>query len=157
MDVVITVEPTYPYGVPTFRKSTAEQIARILGFEINFVQIKMPIEPDPYNFVHQFATFVSVAHLWVVKDKSISEIWAGRNQAEVPVIKDPNNFKTQQILAWQTMHPNIPFVHPLEHLTKQQHWEMIPNDIKPLISSCIFHNSCGKCEKCVEFARLVQT
>lgn len=150
MDKVITVGPTYPYGVATYKKETLEQIAQLLGFEINYAQIKLPIEPEPYSFVHQYATFIAVAHLWVVKDPTITEIWAGRNSAEVPVVRDPTNFKTQQLTAWHTMHPDIPWNHPLEHMTKREHWLSIPDNIKPLVSSCIFHRACGTCPKCHE-------
>lgn len=155
MDVVVTVEPTYPYGVRTFRKSTAEQIARILGFEINYAQIKIPVEPEPYNFVHQFASFVAIAHLWVVKDKSISEVWAGRNRREIPAVRDETNFKTQQLIFWDALHPDIPFVHPLEHMTKLEQWQSIPDDLKPLVSSCVTYNACGKCFKCKEVIEMM--
>jgi 7-cyano-7-deazaguanine synthase in queuosine biosynthesis len=155
MDTIITVDATYPYGMNTYRKDTLEQIARKLGFIINYAYIKLPIEPEPYKFVHQFATFVAIAHLWTVKDTSITEVWAGRNQREVPVQQDPTNFKTQQLLAWDFMHPNIPFVHPLEHMTKLEQWNSIPGDIQPLVSSCVTHNRCGRCFKCEEIQKML--
>jgi 7-cyano-7-deazaguanine synthase in queuosine biosynthesis len=154
-DVLVTVLPTFPRGIVTSKLQSAQAIAERFGFTVNYAQIQLPVEPEPYNFVHQLASFVAVAHLWVVKDSSITEIWAGRNSAEVPIVHDPLNFKTQQLAAWNFMHPTIPFIHPLQHLTKIQHWRSIPLDVQPLVNSCIFYNNCGKCYKCQEVQELI--
>ena len=154
-DILVTILPTFPRDIITSKLESANAIADRFGFTINYAQIRLPIEPEPYNFVHQFASFVAVAHLWVVKDSSITEIWAGRNSAEVPVVHDPLNFKTQQLAAWNFMHPNIPFRHPMEKLTKIQQWESIPMYLRHLVSSCVIYNNCGKCFKCVEFQQML--
>ena len=154
-DVLVTILPTFPRDMITSKLESAQAIADRFGFTINYAQIQLPIEPEPYNFVHQFASFIAVAHLWVVKDSSITEIWAGRNSAEVPVVHDPLNFKTQQLAAWNFMHPSIPFRHPMEKLTKIQQWESIPLYLRHLVSSCVTYNNCGKCYKCVEFQQML--
>ena len=53
--------------------------------------------------------------------------------------------------AWKLMHPTIPFLHPLDHLSKRQQWELIPEDVRPLVSSCIYHAMCGQYYKCREW------
>jgi 7-cyano-7-deazaguanine synthase in queuosine biosynthesis len=41
------------------------------------------------------------------------------------------------------------FKTPLSHMTKSQQWEMIPDDIKPLVLTC-YNKVCGTCFKCQE-------
>lgn len=38
---------------------------------------------------------------------------------------------------------------PLSHMTKAQQWELIPDDVKPLVLTC-FNKVCGTCFKCEE-------
>ena len=154
-DVLVTVLPTFPRDIVTSKMQSAQAIAERFGFTVNYAQIQLPIEPEPYNFVHQLASFVAVAHLWAVKDLSITEIWAGRNRSEVPVVRDVNDFKTQQLMFWHALHPNIPFVHPLEHMTKLEQWQRIPDELKPLVNSCVTYNSCGHCYKCKEIVEMM--
>ena len=77
-DTVITMNHWYPHEVKTYDHTTVEKNAAHFGFRINYVDIKIPTLPGLYGRDHQIASFISVAHLWVAKDKSIKEIWSGR-------------------------------------------------------------------------------
>ena len=44
---------------------------------------------------------------------------------------------------------------PICGWTKKQMWEYISDDIKPYVTSCVTGDSCGKCNKCEEFSRIV--
>lgn len=152
-DKLLTVFPTYPAGIPTFNESNLKSIALHYGFTPIFAQIKLPLEPEPYNFVHQLHTFFSISHLWVEKDQSIREVWYGLNNTDLK----PNNEPIYKRLmsAWDMLHPDTKFRFPLSYRSKKQQWDLIDTEIKPLVTTCITHNNCGTCSKCLEFTKLV--
>lgn len=154
-DVLLTILPTYPNDVATFRKGTAEDIAHHYGLEVRYARIEVPLEPLPYNFVHQMRSFVSVANLWVAKDTAITEVWCGRNAKEPGPTLAP--FIDQMMAAWAVLHPAVPFLHPLDHLSKREQWELIPSALRDLVSSCIHHRMCGTCKKCLELTCLSES
>lgn len=154
-DVLLTILPTYPNDWATFRKNSAEAIAKHHGLEIRYARIEMPLEPMPYTFVHQMRSFISVANLWVAKDKLITEVWCGRNSKEPGESLAP--FIEQMMAAWAVLHPAVSFLHPLDHLSKRQQWELIPATIRSLVSTCMFHRMCGTCKKCLELTCLSES
>lgn len=154
-DVLLTIQPTYPNDLATFRKNSAEALAKHYGLKMQYARIELPIEPQPYNFVHQMRVFVSIANLWVAKDVNITEVWCGRNSKEPKLLLAP--FINQMMAAWDVLHPKVPFLHPLDHLSKREQWELIPGNIKPLVSSCIHHRICGRCYKCMELTCLSES
>lgn len=155
-DIVITMNHWYPHEVKTYDATSVEKIAAYFGLGINYVDITIPTVPGLYGRDHQTASFTSVAHLWVVKHRSISEVWSGRNSAEAPDPNDLSIFKVREQKVWERVHPNIPYRRPLEHLSKIQQWKLIPDSIKPLIKTCIYHSNCGHCFKCVEFNKMLE-
>lgn len=154
-DVLVTILPTYPNDIATFRKDSAEAIAKHYGLRMNYVRIEMPVEPIPYNFVHQMRSFISVANLWVAKDLSITEVWCGRNVKEPGPALAP--FIEKMMAAWAVLHPTVPFLHPMDHMTKRQQWDAIPKEVRPLVSSCVHHRMCGVCKKCMEWVCLSES
>lgn len=148
-DVLLSIEPTYPNDFTTYRKESSEKIAAHFGHAVQHAKASIPIEPMPYRFVHQMRTFISVCNLWVAKDGRITEVWCGRNSAEPGEKLKP--FIDQMMSAWSVLHPNVPFLHPLDHLSKREQWELIPPELKPLLSSCLHHRMCGTCHKCLEW------
>jgi 7-cyano-7-deazaguanine synthase in queuosine biosynthesis len=154
-DVLLTIQPTYPNDLTTYRQGSAEQIAERYGLKMNFAGATVPLEPRPYRFVHQMRVFVSVANLWVAKDASITEVWCGRNAKEPGPSLAP--FINQMMDAWDVLQPTVPFLHPLDHLSKREQWELIPQDVRPLVSTCMFHRMCGTCKKCLELTCLSES
>jgi 7-cyano-7-deazaguanine synthase in queuosine biosynthesis len=154
-DVLLTIQPTYPNDLATYRQGSAEQIAERYGLKMNFAGATVPLEPRPYRFVHKMRVFVSVANLWVAKDASITEVWCGRNAKEPGPSLAP--FINQMMDAWDVLQPTVPFLHPLDHLSKREQWELIPQDVRPLVSTCMFHRMCGTCKKCLELTCLSES
>jgi hypothetical protein len=154
-DVLLTIQPTFPNDTTTYRQKTAEKIAAWHGFRMNYAGAMIALEPHPYRFVHQMRVFVSLANLWVAKDERITEVWCGRNSSEPGSSLAP--FINQMMDAWDVLHPRVPFLHPLDHLSKRQQWELIPLEVRPLVSSCIFHRMCGTCKKCLELTCLSES
>jgi 7-cyano-7-deazaguanine synthase in queuosine biosynthesis len=150
-DVLVTVLPTFPRDIVTSKLQSAQAIAQRFGFTMNYAQIQVPVEPDPYNFVHQARTFLSVANLWVAKDTRITELWFGRCKEDINPPSRPVNI----VEAWNLLYPDIPWTRPLEHVSKWDQWKSIPLDVQPLVSSCVVYNNCGKCYKCQEVQKLI--
>ena len=154
-DVLLTIKPTFPSDRATFRASTAERIAEHFGLKMHFAGASIPLEPVPYRFVHQMQSFVGLASLWVAKDSSITEVWCGRNSKEPGEALAP--FIDRMMAAWDVLNPTVPFLHPLDHLSKRQQWDLIPQEIRPLVSSCVLHRMCGVCKKCLELTCLSES
>jgi len=150
-DVLVTILPTFPRDMITSKLESARAIAERFGFTVNYAQIRLPVEPEPYNFVHQVRTFFSVANLWVAKDPRITELWFGRCLEDV----SPPNRPAEIITAWNLLYPNIPWTRPLENVSKWDQWQSIPVDVRSMVSSCVTYNNCGKCYKCLEVQKLI--
>lgn len=150
-DTIVTVGPTFNRILYSYHKENCIKIAEYFGLSIDFVQVSLPVRNKNPKFVHQFSTFIALAHLWCSRDPDITQVWLGRNSTEVPKIRNLHDPRTRELMSWSTMHPDVPVLHPLEKLTKQQHWELIPDSIKPLVVSCDFQTNCGTCNKCKEF------
>lgn len=154
-DVLLTIDPAYPHDLKSYRKDTAQQIARYFGLRMQYARATIPIEPSPQRFVHQMRTFISLCNLWVAKDESVIAVWCGRNSAEPGPRLKP--FIDQMMAAWDKLHPDVPFLHPLTHLSKREQWNLIPPKVRPLVSSCINHRMCGTCHKCLEWTCLSES
>lgn len=154
-DVLLSINPTYPSDFVSYRKETTQQIAAHFGHKVQFAGAQIPIDPIPYRFVHQMRTFISICNMWVAKDARITEVWCGRNSAEPGPSLRP--FIEQMMAAWGVLHPSVPFLHPLDHLSKREQWELIPDEVRPLVSSCIHHRMCGTCHKCLEWVCLSES
>ena len=153
-DIALVINPVYATDMVTYRKHTMEQIAKAYGLSIVYVNFQLP-EFKNSAFVHQMSTFVSVCNLMVQKNPQITEVWCGRNILEPH--KDIQDYIEKNMLAWSILNPNIPFKHPLDHLSKKQQWDLISQNIQPLVSSCIHHTFCGRCYKCKEWLCLSES
>lgn len=147
-DIALVVEPTFNNDLHTYRKSSIELLGKRFGVRVVHARAEIP-DLGSRTFVHQMGVFVSLANLVVARNPKISEVWCGRNKAEpAENIKD---YIERHMVAWASLHPLVPFKHPLDNLSKKEQWELIPEDVKPLVSSCIHHRFCGLCYKCKEW------
>ena len=150
-DILVTIKPVFTDHLPTFNVSNVEAIARIYNKTVNYSSITIPVTNR--TFVHQIWYFVAVAGLWVARDTSITRVVSGRH-AEEPTLANKPTFDVL-LSAWNVMHPTVPFEFPNGHLTKLEQWNMIPDNVKPLVSSCLTTPACGYCHKCKEVKRLI--
>ena len=151
-DILVTIKPVFRDYLPSFNTNNIETIAKFYNKNVNYSSVIIPSTGD--KFVHQIWYFVAVAGLWVAKDPSITRVVSGRHAKE----PTPENKPAFDILlsAWDIMHPTVPFLFPNGHLTKLEQWNMIPDNIKPLVSSCLFTPACGVCHKCEESKNLIK-
>lgn len=151
-DILVTVLEVYGRPVTGLHLSNIEHIAKYYNKQIHYVKANIPINPP--MFVHQMWYLHALTTLWVVKDPDISEVWCGRHSTD---LQDPNlrSFIDRMMGIWNLTHPNVPFNHPLDHLTKLEQWELIPDKVKLFVSSCSINSQCGICSKCKEFSELI--
>lgn len=151
-DVALVIQ--LPYSMPSFRPDSVKKIASHFGVRLAYVSPELP-DLGGGVFAHQMTTFVSVCSMFVARHPNITEVWCGRNSSEpsagiARMIED-------HMIAWARMHPATPFLHPLDHLSKREQWELIPRVVRPFISSCVYHSFCGTCPKCKEWLCLSES
>lgn len=146
-DIILTVNMPYKIGI-SYHEQNVEKIANMLGHDLtkSAIALDYPIK----NFTHQINLLMPLANFMCISDSEIDEIWFGRSNQD-----DRHPQAIKYLEAWNLLQPNIPWNHPLIKYSKQELWAMIPDDIKPLVSSCIYQNNCGQCPKCEEFKERV--
>lgn len=147
-DIALTILPTYGSDKPSFREDTTLKIARYFNIPQMYAKATLP-DFGSFGFVHQMSVFVSICNIIVAREKNITEIWCGRNSAEPS--DDILDYIERNMKAWNILNPEVAFNHPLDHLSKKEQMDLIPDEIKPLVSSCLYHNACGQCFKCKEY------
>lgn len=136
--------------VVTYKQSSVEAIASFYGLQPHYAVYKMPeVDRQKKKYIHQMIAFIGIAHMMVNQYSDITEVWCGRNCDEPsPAIA---LMIEQHMAAWAILNPTIPFLHPLDHLSKVEQMALIPKEIRHHISSCVTHNNCGHCFKCKEY------
>jgi 7-cyano-7-deazaguanine synthase in queuosine biosynthesis len=133
-----------------YDKSKCEQIADYFGNRIIFYECCMPDDGEKWQ--HQIHWLMTAAHLYVNSRDDITEVWHGRSQDENRKMSSQKiDTYARHEEAWRILNPKIKLFKPLEFLSKKQQWNLIPDEVKPLVNSCIYNNECGTCHKCKEF------
>jgi 7-cyano-7-deazaguanine synthase in queuosine biosynthesis len=133
-----------------YDRAKCEQIADYFGNRIVFYECSMP--DDGNKWQHQIHWLMTAAHLYVNSRDDITEVWHGRSQDENRKMSSHKvDTYSKHEEAWRILNPKIKLFKPLEFLSKKQQWNLIPDDVKPLVNSCIYNNKCGTCSKCKEF------
>jgi hypothetical protein len=133
-DIALVIRPTDVKDVQaalTYKQSSIDAISKFFNISVHYGEYVLPRIQTKTSHVHQMKMFIGMVHLMVSRYPSIVEVWCGRNCDE------PN--------------PNVPFLHPLDHLSKVEQMVLIPKEIRHHISSCVTHNNCGYCFKCKEY------
>lgn len=147
-DLIITIKQPYINSLETYSEQ-GTKILKYYALERHFVSVNMPSNP---RFVHQLKYFIPIAIL-IWQTVPFKEIWIGRN------VED----KTQEVLelvdtlqtGLNSFAPGVLINHPLDYLTKQQQWDIIPEQLRPLVVSCVYKNECKRCYKCKEKSSLI--
>lgn len=117
-------------------------------YKIPLEVITLDIKLQKEKWFHQLNILLTTSILLVNSYKNITNIWYGQNSIE-PL--SSNEYIFNKIHNdWKYMFPNIEFSAPLKSKSKREQWDLIPNKIKPLVSSCITNNNCKTCHKCME-------
>lgn len=148
-DILLTVDILVDNNIcHSINKTNCEKIAYSFGFDLTHVCVNIPKTIKVDRFIHQINIFNGIAHNMCCADSTITHVWHGLNNLEPKshAIDDYNKC----ITSWKVLQPNVYLEFPLGKYTKQQQWDSIPWDIKHLVSSCVTHNNCGICKKCIE-------
>jgi 7-cyano-7-deazaguanine synthase in queuosine biosynthesis len=143
-DTLLMVEPFHGPDVVFFVREKALKLAAHYGMKVEIASFKLPAGVRPV----QMWALSRIASLWVSTFTNTKEVWWGRNKDD---IKPHMAVEHERIVeSWQVAHPNVPLLWPLSHLSKAETWEAIPQEIRPLVHSCIHVAPCGVCGKCQE-------
>lgn len=151
-DIVFVIRPADARDKQTaltYKQSSINAICEFYNVVIHYGEFLLPQIPTKTSHIHQMKLFIGMAHLMVCRYPEITEVWCGRNCDEPsPAIA---SMIDQHMEAWSVLNPQVPFLHPLDHLSKVEQMAMIPKEIRRYVSSCITHNNCGHCYKCKEY------
>lgn len=150
-DIIVIAEtaifPGWAYS-HSFHPTNTEKIVKAFGYEP--VYFSCGINLPAAKFLQQTNIFLAAANFIRINDPSVSEVWTGLHPGD-----RLSRERATAIEAWNILHPGVPWIGPFHHMSKLEQWEGIPNDIKPLVSTCIYNKKCGLCKKCQEFQHLI--
>jgi 7-cyano-7-deazaguanine synthase in queuosine biosynthesis len=98
-----------------------------------------------YSFQRWYISFF--LGMLTVYNPQIKNLYYGLNDQDTTAV-NPQMRNTLETFI-KIMTGDDRFQTPLSHLTKAQQWEIIPDDVKPLVLTC-FSGVCGTCFKCNE-------
>jgi 7-cyano-7-deazaguanine synthase in queuosine biosynthesis len=143
-DTLLMVEPFHGPDVVFFVREKALKLAAHYGMKVEIASFKLPAGIRPV----QMWALSRIASLWVSTFTNTKEVWWGRNKDD---IKPHMAVEFDRIVeSWKVAHPGVPLLSPLSHLSKAESWEVIPQELRPLVHSCIHVVPCGSCGKCQE-------
>ena len=140
-DRLLSVAPVYERDIQLVARK-ALKIANYYGMAIERASLLMKRPPM------QMWELSSIASAFVAGDSSITAVWWGMNKDDVNALQQDSYDRVTA--AWPLAHPTVPLTAPLRHLSKLEQWNMIPDEIKPHVHTCILHYVCGECRKCQE-------
>lgn len=145
-DIIISINSPYKQ-INTYTKNS-EHILDYYKLKREYVDVTVPCVN---GFVHQLDYFIPIAIL-IHHTIKFKEIWIGRCVEDMtPEILQ----KVDNLQKGLSHFCDVKINHPLDYLTKQQQYDLIPNKIKPYVMSCIYENNCGRCHKCEEKNSLI--
>jgi 7-cyano-7-deazaguanine synthase in queuosine biosynthesis len=155
-DFLLTIDVEIGSYFSSVNPKNAHLIADRFGLELRTMKLSLPKARDKIDFVHQLEIFVGVANVVARAHSEISAVWCGKNSAEPSGATMPTFIRTMK--AWDVVSPDVPFLHPLDSMTKRQQWDLIPEDVQPLVVSCVYHQTykmpidptCAKCKEVQE-------
>lgn len=133
----------------------AEKICKMLDVEYN--GIEYPIDSISTRQIRDTWHWLGPAFI-IAASTEVDELWYG-----VHVDDDIPQMEKIDRMWLDTVGMALPLCTakskaPLYNLTKQEQWDMIDVDIKPLVVYCsrIVHEPCGECGKCKEWKKFVK-
>ena len=172
-DILLVSDRVHDREGGIWHEESARAIANYFGLGIERFTMS---GPPAQQWVHQRYHLFSVAHIVVSRNPAFTEVWYGANSSHADESERSREYSAQVLhdQAWKILHPTVKYSSPLEHLTKRQQWNLIPDQVKPMVVTCTqqFHNypvatpptisfenitirGCGRCGKCREFDRFV--
>lgn len=130
-----------------------ENIARHFDIRVERAYISSGGASEEGRSVYQLYWLTAVASLRVMQKPKITEVWYGLHAGEPHAGSVQEDFIALR-KTWEAVHPNVKLMWPLYHLTKEQQWDLIPEEIRYMVRNCYYLNNCGTCKKCLELKSL---
>ena len=77
----MTIRDTSPNDHYTYHPNRIEEVARAMGVQIQYTDLKIPIQKAK-GFVYQLWTFIPITIMWASRFPEITEVWYGLNNTE---------------------------------------------------------------------------
>jgi len=166
-DIIVTIiDPPYQQynWFSDVDKKKVLKIAKYFNRHIHFNPMHVPaMEIEKGVGVHQINHIYEIANHWArIKSESLKEVWDGQTDEEYALNWPNRKLRDDWNKCFEILHPNIKFHNPLGHLTKRESWNLIPDEIKPLINYCREFNRPGgpgqpdcECQKCIRHKQML--
>lgn len=146
-DTLLMIEPFHGPDVVFYVREKALRLAAHYGLSVEIASFKLPAGVRPT----QMWALSRMASLWVSTFKEFTEVWWGRNRDDIKPSMAAEHDRIED--SWKVAHPDVSLLWPVSHLSKAECWELIPQQLRPLVHSCIHVEPCGECGKCHERIR----
>lgn len=147
-DVLLTSELPFKTYKSGYDLERCKAIAKIRGHRLVTFHCEMRL--NRAKWMHQLNWLLMAANLFVNAEEGFDEVWIGLQPQDVK-----EEFKQalyeRMFAMWDALCPGVKLSAPLRHLTKKMQWDLIPEELRPLVNSCLLSNDCGQCRKCLEF------
>lgn len=111
----------------------------------NFGTLRNEKPEYKYSFQRWYISFF--LGLLTVYNPKIESLYYGLNNEDTTAINSQMRGIMEDFIGIMTGDNRLKT--PLMHMTKAQQWEIIPEDVKPLVITC-YNRVCGLCFKCTE-------
>lgn len=153
-DQLLTVKAPYKNTLSGI-SNNYQQIADYYKLNVNYYE--STALPALVSYEHQYNWLFVIAHLYALVYKP-QELWLGYHSQETHQYQSYNiqrRYSYEQLhKMWYVLHPSIRINRPLQHLTKREQYQLIPQQLQTLTQSCYYQPRCNHCKKCQELDML---
>jgi 7-cyano-7-deazaguanine synthase in queuosine biosynthesis len=149
--------PEPPYGPIEVWLATQRINARLIAEKMDVPMMEIDLQmtnlgtirneaPEyKYSFQRWYISFF--LGMLTVYNPQVKNLYYGLNNEDTTAVNPQMRGQMETFMGVMTGDNRLQT--PLSHLTKAQQWEIIPDDVKPLVLTC-FGGVCGTCFKCKE-------
>jgi 7-cyano-7-deazaguanine synthase in queuosine biosynthesis len=130
----------------------ARRAAAVLGLPL--VEVDCPAQ---HRHAHFQAMPLFLAAAKRCMEKPFERVWYGLHLNEIDNPPNKKAIYQQALDVFHETHPNIPLEWPLDHMTKREMWQQLPDRLRNVVVSCSNASNCGHCVKCVELSKAKAT
>lgn len=149
--------PEPPYGPVEVwlakQRVNAKLIAEKLDVPLIELDIQMTnlgtVRPEPPDYKYSFQRWYISWYLGLltIYNPEIKHLYYGLNNEDTSSVRPEMRAKFAGMIEFMCGEDRLST--PLSHMSKADQWDLIPDDVKPLVLTC-YKGVCGGCFKCKE-------